>query len=249
MSEGSQQTDAAALAQLDASATTLEAALRKAGLVNRLIFLSFLVIVVVVAWRGHTIISQVEEVQWQEKMTAALKESFAQNEDQYQAEMHKLWVVIQPKLAASFKKQLQKDSPRFREAFITERDAFQKNTQVRLREALREHLKTALDRHEVILQQEFPELRDKKQSSKIIAYVQIAMQELIEKYYMAAFEEQFEILYASYENFPIADPPDTKTQEKPLPTQFVGQLLELMKLKLISPPDVSLAPLTGTSDD
>ena len=72
MSEGSQQTDAAALAQLDASATTLEAALRKARLVNRLIFLSFLVIVVVVAWRGHTIISQVEEVQWQEKIAQNL---------------------------------------------------------------------------------------------------------------------------------------------------------------------------------
>lgn len=242
MSESSQGTSTDVLAQVEANAMALEAALKKTRVVNRLIFLTFLVIVVVVAWRGYTIISQVEEVEWQEKMTQALKESFAANEKQYQTELSKLWVVIQPKLAASFKKQLQKDSPRFRTAFITERDAFQKNIQIRLREALREHLKTALDKHEVILQEEFPEFRDKKQSSKIIANVQIAMQELIEKYYIGAFEREFEILYASYEEFPIADPPDTKTQEKPLPTQFVGQLLELMKLKLISAPDVSLAP-------
>ena len=105
-----------------------------------------------------------------------------------------------------------------------------------------DHWEDALNKHEAILREEFPEIQDRKKSARIIANVDLAIQKLVQKYYIGEFEKQFTDLYAIYDDFGYADAPDSKTGEKGLPTQFVGQLLELMKLKLISAPDVAGAP-------
>tara|TARA_B100000029_G_scaffold497965_1_gene566149 strand:+ start:1432 stop:2166 length:735 start_codon:yes stop_codon:yes gene_type:complete len=244
MSEGSKETAqlAARLAQLEAEAAQLETAWARSKSVNRTILLVLVLVVGGVLYTSYDMITQIENPQWQTDMVEELKKSFELNQQEYEAEFKRIWGTVQPRLIKAFREQIQEDSPRFKTAFIAERDQFERNIKIKFKEALREHYKKALDRHEAILRTEFPELQDKQRSARVIAKTQLAIDELIDKYYIGPLEKEFQTLYASYEEFPIADPPDLKTGEKPLPSQFVGQALELLKLKLISAPDPVALP-------
>lgn len=230
------------VAQLEADASALEEALRKSKSTGRLLFLAFVALVAMVLTQGYLMVSQIEDATWQDEMAAKLRESYSGNSKQYNQEFRKLWTTVQPKLKQAFEDQLKEDSPRFRTAFVTQRDIFAKNIRGKMEAALQQHWKEALDKHEVILREEFPEIQDRKKSARIIANVDLAIQKLVQKYYIGEFEKQFTELYALYDDFGYADAPDAKTDEKELPTQFVGQLLELMKLKLISAPDIAGTP-------
>lgn len=230
------------VAQLEADASALEEALKKSKSTGRLLFLAFVVLVAVVLTQGYLMVAQIQDATWQAEMVAKLRQSYSGNSKQYNQEFQKLWKSVNPKLKQAFEEQLKEDSPRFRAAFVTQRDLFAKNIRGKLEGALEDHWEDALNKHEAILREEFPEIQDRKKSARIIANVDLAIQKLVQKYYIGEFEKQFTDLYAIYDDFGYADAPDSKTGEKGLPTQFVGQLLELMKLKLISAPDVAGAP-------
>jgi hypothetical protein len=225
------------VAQLEAEATVLEAAWLRSRNIGRGMLLFVLVLVTAVLWKSYDTVSQIEDKQWQDKMYAALVDSYSKNQLLYQNELTATWKRVEPDLIANFKTQLQADSPRIEAAFITERDKFQSNIRIRFKEALLAHYEKALDRNEDMLKKEFPTLQDEARRARVIARTREAIDELIDKYYIGPLEDEFGTLYASYEEFPIADPPDEKTDEKDLTTRFVGQVLELLKLKLISAPD------------
>ena len=245
MSEVSNETVSAELAQrvaqLEAEASALETAWLRSRNISRGMLVFVLVLVTAVLWKSYDTVSQIEDKNWQDRMYAALVDSYSRNQQLYQNELTATWKRVEPELIANFKAQLQTDSPRIEAAFIVERDKFQSNIRFRFKEALLAHYEKALDRNDEMLKKEFPALQDEARRARVIARTRDAIDELIDKYYIGPLEDEFKTLYASYEEFPIADAPDEKTDEKGLTTRFVGQVLELLKLKLISAPDEELA--------
>ncbi len=246
MSDGSSGTMPAELAQrvaqLEAEAGALETAWLRSRNISRGMLLFVLVLVGSVLYKSYDTVSQIEDKQWQDKVYQALVQSYSSNQQNYQNELTRTWKAVEPDLIASFKAQIQEDSPRMEQAFITQRDEFQVNIRNRFKAALLAHYEEALNRNEDMLKKEFPKLQDEASRARVIARTKEAIDELIDKYYIGPLESEFKTLYASYDEFPIADPPDKTTEEEALTTRFVGQVLELLKLKLISAPDEGLAP-------
>jgi hypothetical protein len=230
------------VAQLEAEASALEAAWRRSRKISIFMLIFMVCIVAGVGVKSYFTALRITDPQWQDEMYQAVAASYTGNQQLYENELIRTWKVVEPDLMANFKAQLQEDSPRMTEAFVAERDKFQTNIKIKFKEALLAHYQKALERNDDMLKKEFPKLQDEARRARVIARTKAAIDELIDKYYIAPLEDEFETLYASYDDFPIADPPDEKTNEEGLTTRFVGQVLELLKLKLISAPEEAAAP-------
>ena len=241
MPEGSNEL-AQRVAQLEAEASALEAAWKRSQNISRFMLIFVLCLVVGVLWKSYGTVTRIQDPQWQDEMYKAVVASYTSDQQLYQNELARTWKLVEPDLVANFKAQPQADSPRIEQAFLAEREKFQTNIRDKFKEALLAHYEKALDRNEEMLKKEFPKLQDEERKVRVIAHTRDAIDELIDKYYIGPLEDEFQSLYASYEDFPIADPPDLKTDEKGMTTRFVGQVLELLKLKLVSAPEEDAAP-------
>ena len=243
MSEGSKTNGALAMrvAQIEADASALEGALKRARTINLIIFLAFILLVVWAVWRGYSMVSKVADTTWQQDIVAEFKKSYEQNEDEYKKVFEDLWDELAPELKTAFEEQLREDAPKFQAAILKERVSFQQNIQIKLKDALRNQWSAAIQRHEDILVQEFPAYKDQAKAERIINNFNRAIDQLIDKYYIDVIEVQLKELYAGYHQFPLADRRDEETGEAAYTTQLIGVLLELMKVKLISAPEPVVA--------
>lgn len=230
------------VAQLENEAADLESAWNRSRTTNRWLLLLSVGLVTGVLWKSYDTLSQVRDKRWQDRMILVFQENSEEHRRLFQNELREIWNRVEPELATDFRAQLQQDSPRIEKAFLVQRDEFEENIKTKFKRAVLANYRKTLDRNVELLNREFPNLRNKALRDRVISRTLIAVEQLIDKHYVAPLEAELQELYASYQEFPVADAPGTGPGEDTPAMRFLWQMLKLLKLKLISAPDQTAAP-------
>ena len=225
------------VAQLENEAADLESAWNRSRTTNRWLLLLSVGLVTGVLWKSYDTLSQVRDKRWQDRMILVFQENSEEHRRLFQNELREIWNRVEPELATDFRAQLQQDSPRIEKAFLVQRDEFEENIKTQFKRAVLANYRKTLDRNVELLNREFPNLRNKALRDRVISRTLIAVEQLIDKHYVAPLEAELQELYASYQEFPVADAPGTGPGEDTPAMRFLWQMLKLLKLKLISAPD------------
>ena len=230
------------VAQLENEAADLESAWNRSRITNRWLLLLSVGLVTGVLWKSYETVSQVRDKRWQEQVILILQENSPEHRQLFRNELREIWNQVEPDLVNDFRVQIQEDSPAIEKAFLVQRDEFEKNIKTKLQRAVLANYRKTLDRNVELLNREFPKLRDKALRDRVISRTLAAIEQLIDKHYMAPLESELQELYASYQEFPVADPSVTGSGDDTPAMRFLWQMLKLLKLKLISAPDQTTAP-------
>jgi hypothetical protein len=134
-----------------------------------------------------------------------------------------------PKLSAAFAEQTKKDLPQFLQTAGKEREMLVQNLQARLEKRLQDHYKALVEKQAQILEAEFPEVQDPKQREAMLANITLAVDKASQKYFVDELKTELNRLYATWDDFPIAEIPGK--DDARIEDEFIGNLLELAKLK------------------
>ena len=227
------------VAQLENEAADLESAWNRSRTTNRWLLLLSVGLVTGVLWKSYDTLSQVRDKRWQDRMILVFQENSEEHRRLFQNELREIWNRVEPELATDFRAQLQQDSPRIEKAFLVQRDEFEENIKTKFKRAVLANYRKTLDRNVELLNREFPDLQNTTLRDRVISRTLIAVEQLIDKHYVAPLEAELQELYASYQEFPVADAPGTGPGEDTPAMRFLWQMLKLLKLKLISAPETA----------
>ena len=218
------------LEALESATAGLEAAMASARN-GRLILLMLLVIFIALTIKSY--VGMVMDFQSEANMRVLAQkasEKLAENTDTFQAEVQALLDNASPKITEAFLAQSKKDMPLYAGAIDRERDALIKNLQVELEKQVQKRQEIISKEFEQIIADEFPAAKDRESHRKMADNIQIALNQLVKRYYVDEFESQLKEMYSLYDDFPIADA--VNAGEAPHEDQLLGELLELATLKL-----------------
>lgn len=156
--------------------------------------------------------------------------------DKYTKHVQTLYEKTSPVLTEAFSAQAKKDLPRFIQAMEKERDTLTDNLSNQLTKKLEEKYKDVTAKHEKLLKEEFPQVQDEKLHAEMMVNIDAAVQKLVKRYYVEELKGQMQKINDAWDSFPPADTP--KKDDIPLEDQFIAGLIELLKQKLVSNPDV-----------
>jgi hypothetical protein len=163
-------------------------------------------------------------------LAKAGQERLVKNQDKYMKEIQKLVEASSPVLTSAFMEQAKKDMPGFMQAAEKERDALRSSLEIKLAKKLDDRYREGIDRHEQILRQEFPEYNNDAQQARMRENIGLALDKLVQKYYVQEMNRQMNSLYNTWDSFPAADPPaknGISTED-----QMVVELVDLLKYRL-----------------
>jgi hypothetical protein len=223
---GGQSTPPGLEAVLNDSARLVEA-LESARRTRRFLLLGVLVFLVATGAMFYRLISRISSQENIQEITRLAQARLAENSDQYMNEVRQLIDASTPVLTDAFYKRAKDDLPIFVRSIG---DQLANNLMDQLEKRLSNHYKTILDRHEAILQEELPETKDPELRRRLETNLGVAFDRLVKKYYADEINAQLTTLVDTWEKFPEAPPPDSGTT---LGDQLVGNLFELLKLKLV----------------
>src|SRR5262249_1318028 len=123
------------------------------------------------------------------------------------------------------------------DAVEKERPKLMENLQKQLEKKLEAHYENVLKKYKDALEQEFPTIKDKKQHERMMANLKVALDELIQKYYVKEMNDQLVSIFNELDKFPSAEKP--KKGDLPLEDQFTANLWALFMSKLTSKEGVS----------
>jgi hypothetical protein len=225
---------------VDTETAAVIKALAKAKRVTRCILVGVLLILVVVGFLFYyQIYQKVTSQEAINEMGELAQAQLEANMPTYSSELNSLVESAKPKLQEAFQAQLQKDMPKYQAALDEQRQLMIENLQTRLKEKLTGQQDELLEKYKGILQEEFPQIADEERHARMISNVKVAMDQLVQKYYVDEFREHLERVYDLWEAWPVADP--VAEGGDPLADQAFGYLLELLQVKL--------AGETGTFED
>ncbi len=236
----SEQNEAASSAQIEAMGNRVEAvereivaltAAQSAARKTRLLLpLGFLVFVCVFCFLFNRLREDTLKQENLDEIRALAQKRLEGNFlDQVKRQVETFVETAKPELTKAFREQAEKDMPKYTAALTKEREALVESLQERLQEQLNKHYKTILENHRAIIKQEYPDLTD-AQLGQMTINLQKAAEQLVEKYYVEEMRGALEEIFATWDSFPIADPP--ASTELPLEEQLVGYFLEIVKAKL-----------------
>jgi hypothetical protein len=152
-----------------------------------------------------------------------------QYKDIFVTELEDLGKTSMPVVEATFRRQIEEDMGKHTAMFNKQRDLLVKNLQRRSDELLQERYQKILEQHKQILKDEFKDLDDAK-VERMLVHFNMAMDRLLQKYYIDEIEVQINQLKGTYDNFPIVGPAENG---ETLEQQLLGTFLELLTVKLM----------------
>ena len=126
-------------------------------------------------------------------------------EELLQSESKKLGDSIVQTLQAALKNQLDQDLEEFKGIISIERETLAKNMESRLNKIFNERYAEALNNHEKVLRDKFPEFTD-DQLANLIANLETAMNQVLIDHYQHEIKGKLNQLYKNYDDFPVAMP-------------------------------------------
>jgi vacuolar-type H+-ATPase subunit H len=208
---------------------SLNRALERARWIRLLLLVATVVFVGVACFMFYSLGAELKSEANLEKLKGLAQERLTKNSDTYMKEVTALIEHSSPVVTDAFQKQLKKDLPSYLHAAGQERGKFIEEMQTELAKRLDEHYGKVLDRHEKLIKAEFPKISDDEQRN-MMANLHMAVEKLVKKYYVEELRKQLLALYDGWDQFPQS--PATAAGEPPLNEQFIGELLELLKVIL-----------------
>ena len=209
----------------------LTAALKWARTARLLLFLALLVFVGVTGLLLWNKVNQFRDPKKLQAYGTAATNYLEKNKDRYLKEVELLVDKIRPPLTKAFTDQAQKDMPRYIRALDKERGPFLDNLQAGFQAKLNKRYETLQPTYKKMLKDEFPLVTNAKLHEKMMDNFGVAMQTLLNKYYVEELKTEMDILYDTWDNFQPAAAPqkgDPSVEE-----QLKARLFELVSLRLM----------------
>ena len=126
-------------------------------------------------------------------------------EELLQTESKRLGNTIVQTLQGALKDQLDNDLEEYKGIVSIERETLAKNMESRLNKIFNERYAEALNNHETVLREKFPEFTD-DQLANLIANLETAMNQVLIEHYQHEIQGKLNQLYENYDAFPVAMP-------------------------------------------
>lgn len=220
----------ARLDELQCRSDALTAALERARSTRRFIMIAFLAFVVISGWRFYALANTITSKQYQDKLLAEFQKAIEGNQDVLGKEAQHLVDGITPVVTAAFSEQAKKDLPLFMAVIDKEREALIASLPQRMQERVEGHYHQMIRRHEKLIQTEFPTVQNEEVRNRMMANTCAALDRLVQKYYVEEFKKELLAMSNTWNDFPPAPMPSAG--DSPLEDQLLGELMDLVSLKL-----------------
>ncbi len=216
---------------LIAECEAVEAALARGRTTRLLLLFGFLALLAVIGWLLWRIYQRVNSPEYLGEIQSVVQQRLETRSGDYLKEMESLVRSTSPTIVQAFYKQAKGDLPQYLSQVETERDILVKNLTSNFEGKMEEHIQSVLAEHQAILRSEFPEFEDPEVQERLTRHMAVVLENMAKKYYVDELENEFLTLYKRWDDFPPAQRP--AAHEHSLEDQFTGQLLNLLKLKMV----------------
>jgi hypothetical protein len=172
------------------------------------------------------------------RMTEIARQRWEQRAPEYRRDIQGVLERTAPVLTSAMTAQFHKDMPKLVQAANAERDAladgFAQGLEDRVRDRYRQMVLDQAD----VFREEFPEIEDERLHQLMLENMTVAVDRLVDRYYVTNIERTLEELLANWDEFPAADPP--QEGDEPVQDQLLGELTELVTLRLSNSDQASL---------
>ncbi len=214
--------------ELERRSGELAATLRRAARTRRLLTLVVAFLLAVYAYlywsKGRAFLKNPDP------LMQALTARARANSDDMLRETQKLVENAWPAVSDAFYDQFKKDLPTLMARFGNERDILATDLRNGIDERAKQRYHDALARHRTILEEQFPDVKDPAALAAMSDNMQKALDAMVEDYYGKRLAAEFDALYKTWDDFPLAEPGDYKGQSPE--DALYAMLLELLRVKL-----------------
>jgi hypothetical protein len=200
---------------------------RRVRMVLLLVAIAFVVVVVGSFYQKANAMIQQDNI---DRVVKAAETRLQKRSDDYLRQVQMLADNTRPAVTEAFSRQVKKDLPQYLRDVEKERDILSESLQKKLSTTLSKQYEQALVRNEQVLKKEFPLVKDEEMHARMMANLQIALKQILKKYYVDELQQQIHQLYATWDHFPAADKPGKG--EPSLEEQLIGELVRLLEIKL-----------------
>ena len=217
---------------LERQTAALTAALAQAQRVRLWITLALVAFVGLTITVFYRRAEQLNSTENRARLAELAQQSLDDHADDFMRQLEALARTAGPVVTQAFYEQAKNDLPKYLQATERERDQLVKNLQERLQTKLATRFEKSLERHELLLKQEFPTAGNDEIRERMMKNVETALRKLSQQYYGDELSNQMEEFYDTWDQFPSAQRPGKG--EAALDDQLIGTLLELLTVKLKS---------------
>lgn len=210
----------------------LQAALQSTKQTRNLLVLTLLSVLVIAGVLFYRLGQRLQDAAYQEALGAAAQAYLDQNTPEYMKEVQMLVDNVGPKLSDAFMEQVKTDTPHYAKALDRQRELLMENLENRMALALNDHYEKTLEEYESIIVEEFPAADDDKTRRRVMANFRVALNEMVEEFYIDEFRTELTALNDTWDGFPIVSSPDKG--DLPVEDQLFGTLLNVLSLKISS---------------
>ena len=222
---------------IEAEVVEVKSAINSSRRSRRMIMLFFLLFIAAICGLFYQLFARVQSEEFQNELTAKAQAHLTSNADNYTREIQGLVDNSSPVLVAALRSRAEEDMPRYTRALNEQRDVFLKNLEPKLEDLVTNRYAEILVSFEDVLVEEFPDAADPQTQARLQKNLRAAMSKLVKKYYVDSLQRNLEEIFAAWDSFPPADPPEKGAAT--LPQQLIGALMEMLTQRISRPPGQS----------
>ena len=219
---------------LEQQVAALNLTIRRARTTRLVIFFVALAIVVGSVWMFYRLGMQVKSPENLQLLAQKAKDHFTGKSSDYVQKVKTIANNSIPVVKEAFLEQVKKDTPKYNQVAEEQRLLLVSNLRDQVRDQVMHHFAESGGQFKAILQEEFPEVDDPAAFAKMNANLDQIMGQLVEKYYAEDLQKEILKIYDQWDTFPVAE--REGAEEVSLEQQLIANLLELVSLRLNSPP-------------
>jgi len=148
----------------------------------------------------------------------------------FQKDVRELVERSAPVVSNAIVAQFKTDMPKLVQAAGVEGDLMASQFQEGLEERVRAKYRQLINRHLTILKDEFPEYSDERLHAQMLENLTLAVDNLVERHFVAKIEQRLKDLANNWDQFPVADRP--RPDDAPLQDELLAAIAELIALRL-----------------
>lgn len=225
---------AATSAQVDAlvdQCAALKQALARGRMLRRLLLLGLLAFFCAFGWNYWQLLEKLRSKEYSDQLTVSAQARLQERSDQYMKEVQALVEKTTPVVAEAFTKQFHKDLPAYLKAAEAEGNKFAQEIRSQAETKYRNQLEAMLKKHETILAEEIPTLKDIQRRERMVNNMRKAFDQIGQRYAIDPIAQELTALYDKWDKFPAVPPPSPG--DLPLEDRVVGLSGELVLNKLV----------------
>jgi len=215
------------IAALEGRTDALIAILRSGARVRQVLF--FFAVIVLALFIGWLYFTGRRIKQDPKPIANAALDSVLANQQELEREARTLFNDAWPVLRKALEDQFQKDMPKFTDELNKQWQLMQASLSEKLDDFIQKQYEEAIKKHQQVLLDKFPEIKDEKTKADMIAHLQMAMEPMVKKYYGKRLMNELDEISRTIQRFPRST---AKGDIDTLADQLYDKLWELFMTKV-----------------